>query len=95
MSGGSEYQRLRTHLAFLRMGAAAEALPGALDRAAKDKLSHTAFLERLLASEEQVERPEASRPPAGTWHLTISYRSALILGRIPERYPGAKIVRVP
>jgi DNA replication protein DnaC len=47
----SEYQRLRAHLAFLRMSAAAEALPGALDQAAKDKLSHTAFLERLLAVE--------------------------------------------
>ena len=35
MSAASDYQRLRAHLAFLRMGAAAEALPGLLDEAAK------------------------------------------------------------
>ena len=37
MSAGSDYQRLRAHLAFLRMGAAAEALPGLLDEAAKSR----------------------------------------------------------
>ena len=30
MSAGSDYQRLRAHLAFLKMTAAAEALPGLL-----------------------------------------------------------------
>ncbi len=39
MSAGSDYQRLRAHLAFLRMGAAAEALPGLLDEAMKAKLT--------------------------------------------------------
>jgi DNA replication protein DnaC len=47
----SVYQRLRGHLAELRMPAAAEALPAELDHAAAAGLSHTAFLERLLAVE--------------------------------------------
>ena len=52
MSAASDYQRLRSHLAFLRMTAAAEALPGLLEEAAQDKaLSPTALLERLLAVE--------------------------------------------
>jgi len=51
MTEHSDYQRLRAHLAFLRMAAAAEALPGLLDEAAKTKLSNQAFLERLLAVE--------------------------------------------
>ncbi len=62
MSASSDYQRLRSHLAFLRMGAAAEALPGILDDAAKAKLSHSVFLERLLAVEVDAveERRKAS-----------------------------------
>jgi DNA replication protein DnaC len=51
MSAGSDYQRLRAHLAFLRMTAAAEALPALLDEATGKGLSHSAFLERLLALE--------------------------------------------
>jgi DNA replication protein DnaC len=51
MSEGSVYQRLRGHLAALRMTAAAEALPAELERAGKDGTSHTTFLERLLALE--------------------------------------------
>jgi hypothetical protein len=50
---GSEnqvYQRLRGHLAALRLSAA-EALPAELDHARARQLSHTAFLERLLALE--------------------------------------------
>jgi DNA replication protein DnaC len=47
----SLYQQLRSHLAYLRLGAAAEALPAHLERAQKDKLTHTAFLEQLLAVE--------------------------------------------
>jgi hypothetical protein len=47
MSGSSDYQRLRAHLAFLRMTAAAEALPGLLDEAVKSGLGNQAFLERL------------------------------------------------
>jgi DNA replication protein DnaC len=51
MSEHADYQRLRAHLAFLRMGAAAEALPGLLAEATKTGLSNQAFLERLLAVE--------------------------------------------
>lgn len=51
MSQNSLYQQLRSHLAYLRLGAAAEALPAHLERAQKDKLTHTAFLEQLLAVE--------------------------------------------
>jgi DNA replication protein DnaC len=51
MNEGSDYQKLRAHLAFLRMGAAAEALPALLDEAVKAKLTNSAFLERLLAVE--------------------------------------------
>jgi DNA replication protein DnaC len=47
----SVYQQLRSHLAYLKLAAAAEALPEQLEHAAKTELSHTAFLERLLAVE--------------------------------------------
>ena len=62
MSGTSTYQQLRAHLAFLRMSAAAEALPGELDHAIKAQLSHQDFLERLLATEVAAvdERRRAS-----------------------------------
>lgn len=59
MSESSTYQQLRSHLAYLRLAAAAEALPGALDQARADQLSHTAFLERLLKIE--VAATEARR----------------------------------
>ena len=59
MSENSTYQTLRGHLAYLRLAAAAEALPGELDHAAKEQLGHTAFLERLLAVE--VAATEARR----------------------------------
>jgi DNA replication protein DnaC len=55
----SLYQQLRGHLATLRLGAAAEALPGVLDAARAEELGHTAFLERLLAIE--VEATTARR----------------------------------
>ena len=51
MSQNEIYQRLRSHLAALRLSAAAEALPAELDHASAGNLSHTAFLERLLAVE--------------------------------------------
>ena len=59
MSENSTYQRLRGHLAYLRLAAAAEALPAELDHAAKAKLGHTAFLERLL--DVEVTATEARR----------------------------------
>ena len=63
MSANSDYQKLRSHLAFLRMAAAAEALPGLLERATKEAgLSHSAFLEQLLEVEVAAteERRRAS-----------------------------------
>ncbi len=59
MSENSAYQKLRGHLAYLRLAAAAEALPAALDHAAKNKLGHSAFLERLL--EVEVAATETRR----------------------------------
>lgn len=53
------YQRLRAHLAFLRLPAAAEALPDVLDTARRQHQSVLAALERLLAVE--VEVTEARR----------------------------------
>jgi DNA replication protein DnaC len=50
----SRYQQLRSHLHYLRLDAAAEVLPAQLEQARKQKLSHTAFLERLLAIEVEA-----------------------------------------
>ncbi|HWD09847.1 MAG TPA: IS21-like element helper ATPase IstB [Actinomycetota bacterium] len=62
MSEASTYQDLRGHLATLRLAAAAEALPAALEAARADGLSHTAFLERLLKVEVDatIARRQAS-----------------------------------
>ncbi len=62
MSQASVYQQLRGHLAYLKLGAAAEALPGELEHASSQQLSHTAFLERLLAIEVDAthQRRQAS-----------------------------------
>jgi DNA replication protein DnaC len=59
MSENSAYQKLRGHLAYLRLAAAAEALPGELDHATKNRLGHSAFLERLL--EVEVAATETRR----------------------------------
>lgn len=57
MTEQSIYQTLRSHLAYLRLGAVAEQLAPALERAEQDKPSYTRFLERLLAVEvEATER---------------------------------------
>ena len=53
------YQRLREHLAYLRLPDAAAALPGVLDDARARSLSPVATLERLLAVE--VDATEARR----------------------------------
>ncbi len=59
MSKDSLYQQLRSHLAYLKLGAAAEALPTQLDAARSTKIDHTQFLEALLAIE--VEATEQRR----------------------------------
>lgn len=55
----SLYQRLRGHLAVLKLHDAAEALPLVLDRAQAEGASMTAALEQLLAIE--LEATEARR----------------------------------
>ncbi len=47
----ASYQRLRAHLAYLKLPTAAEVLPEVLDAARTEQLSATALLERLLAAE--------------------------------------------
>ncbi len=59
MSKDSSYQQLRSHLAYLKLTATAEALPGRLDAARDTNISHTEFLEALLAIE--VEATEQRR----------------------------------
>lgn len=57
MSEASLYQQLRSHLAYLRLPAAAEQLAAALEQAERERPSYTRFLERLLRSEvEAVEQ---------------------------------------
>ncbi len=51
MSTDSVYQQLRAHLAYLKLGAAAEALPAQLEIARTTKAGHTEFLEQLLRIE--------------------------------------------
>lgn len=58
-AAASRYQQLRSHLAELKLAAAAEALPAVLDQAAVENLSLTVALERLLAVE--VEASTARR----------------------------------
>jgi len=57
----SSYQRLREHLAYLQMTAAAEHLAVELDRALKEKLSATQVLEQLLAIEVAATRERRQR----------------------------------
>jgi hypothetical protein len=51
VSEQSVYQQLRGHLTYLRLTAAAEALAPELEHASQEKLSHSAFLARLLGVE--------------------------------------------
>lgn len=57
------YQRLRAHLAYLKLATAAEVLPAVLDAARTEQLSPTALLERLLDAEVRAteERRLAGR----------------------------------
>lgn len=57
----SSYQRLREHLAYLGMTAAAEHLSTELDRSLKDKLSPTQVLESLLNIEVEATRARRLR----------------------------------
>ena len=52
MSRDTVYQQLRGHLAYLKLAAAAEALPAHLEAAHQSQLGHTQFLEQLLRVED-------------------------------------------
>ena len=55
------YQRLREHLSYLELSAAAEHLGAELDRAQQEKASATQILERLLDIEVQATRARRLR----------------------------------
>ncbi len=44
MSNQSIYQQLRSHLAYLKLPAAAEALPEQLEKARQEDIGHTEFI---------------------------------------------------
>lgn len=74
MSHEAVYQRLREHLAFLRMQTAAEQLAVALDEAGKQKPSYTVFLERLLSVEVEAVRERTRRGLMRFAHLPVDRR---------------------
>jgi DNA replication protein DnaC len=57
----SSYQRLREHLAYLKLSTAAERLGRELDRAIEEKRSPTQVLESLLEAEVQETRARRQR----------------------------------
>src|SRR5579864_6718023 len=57
----TSYQRLREHLAYLGMTAAADHLADALDRAIKEKLSVTQVMEHLLEIQAQETKARRTR----------------------------------
>lgn len=61
MSEATSYQRLREHLGYLGMSAAAEQLSTELDRANAEKASPTQVLERLLDIEVQATKERRQR----------------------------------
>jgi hypothetical protein len=79
MSASSDYQQLRSHLATLRLAAAAEALPGLLDQARAEKWSTTVLLERLLSVE--VEATVARRHARMVRNPTSPKRETSAAGR--------------
>ena len=61
MNEATSYQRLREHLAYLGMTAAAEHLGPELDRALMESLSPTQVLENLLELEVEATRARRTR----------------------------------
>ena len=56
MNKHATYQQLRGHLAYLKLAAAAEQLPTALEAAEKSKPGYTQFLHDLLETEVEAAR---------------------------------------
>ena len=63
MNKHATYQDLRAHLAYLKLAAAAEHLPAALEQAEKDKPGYTQFLHDLLGVEVRGDRAAPPRRP--------------------------------
>lgn len=61
MNEASSYQRLREHLGYLGLSAAAEHLAAELDRATAETLSPTQVIERLLEIEVQATKERRQR----------------------------------
>ena len=61
MSEATAYQRLREHLAYLGLTAAAQHLSAALDRALAEQLSATQVLEYLLETEVRETKARRQR----------------------------------
>src|SRR5262245_56788098 len=76
----SRYQKLRSHLHYLRLEAAAEALPGELERARQEKRSHTASSSGCSRSRSKPPRHEGwpggfaspACPPPEPWPTSTS-----------------------
>jgi DNA replication protein DnaC len=75
-SEATSYQRLREHLAYLGMAAAAEHLAEELDGALKDKRSPTQVLERLLDAEVSATRERRLRGRLRFAHYPVHKRLA-------------------
>ena len=71
------YQRLRSHLAYLKLPAAAEALPGVLDAARDGQLTALEALEQLLGTEAAAaeQRKLASRLRGAALPAPLEFRS--------------------
>jgi hypothetical protein len=76
MSHDRMYQRLREHLAYLKVSAAAEVLATRLDRAQRKKPSYTAFLEDLLRAQVAPLRPLPRNQAPGGVRLRCPARSS-------------------
>ena len=75
MSEAERYQRLRSHLAFLRLPTATESLPEVLDQARAEGWGLPATLERLLAAEVGAVRwADADLPADFDVHRDTHYQ---------------------
>ena len=85
----SIYQQLRGHLAYLRLGAAAEALPGELEHAKAHKLGHY----RLLGAAARGRGGRHRDPPPGQPRALRLAALALAARRLRLRRPARRSTR--
>lgn len=74
MTRDTAYQTLRSHLAYLKLTAAAEVLADRLDRAQKRKPSYTTFLEDLFSVEVEATKARRFRGRLRFAHLPLLKR---------------------